>query len=94
MRLLPDDRPSALAFACSLPTAVKARGAVAGLTAVSGYWHQGLTVSGFGLSARTIAKIDNYIGTSAKGAGTAPATTDQQVMVNEARGIPPRGRPV
>ena len=94
MRLFPNERPSALAFVCPLPTPVTARGTAVGLTAVSAHRAQGWTLSGYGLTARSIVKIENYIGTSAKGAGTAPATTDQLVMVNEARGIPPRGRPV
>jgi hypothetical protein len=97
MRILLDQRPSALPVACAPVTALDAHASVVGLAAVAVQRFQGWTTSGFmTTSTSTIAasKIDNYIGTSAKGAGMGTSAVDQKVRVNEARGIPPRGRPV
>jgi hypothetical protein len=94
MRLIFTQRPSAPAFACLQPATVTAHDLVVGLTTVTGQQPQGWTLSGHGYATRSISEIHNYIGTSAKGAGTAPATADLRVMVTKARGVPPRGRPV
>jgi hypothetical protein len=97
MRFLPNQRPSALPVACTPVTALGAHASVVGLAAVTVQRFQGWTTSGFmTIGAGTIAasKVDNYIGTSAKGAGLGTSAADQKVRVNEARGIPPRGRPV
>jgi len=103
-------RPSALTSACTpvagswLATVVRARANVSGLSAVE---IQARTAPGFGLRAgiSTPSKI-NYMGyTSAMGEGWAAsnslvtAVQQHQVQADKAtggnaRGIPPRGRPV
>jgi len=88
---LTDQRPSAFAAACA-PVG-KAHAYAVGLAAVTVKQPQGWTLSAFGLQGIT-SKVDNSIGTSAKGAGTGTAIKDRMVRVNEARGLPPRGRPV
>jgi hypothetical protein len=93
MRNLSDLRPSAFAAACA-PVG-KAHAYAVGLAAVEVQQLQGWTLSIFRLHGIN-RKINNSIsiGTSAKGAGTGTATKDRMVRVNEARGLPPRGRPV
>jgi hypothetical protein len=93
MRSLNDLRPSAFAAACAPVDTAHAY--VVGLAAVEVQQLKGWTLSTFGLQG-IISKIDNSnsIGTSAKGAGSGTATKDRMVRVNEAHGLPPRGRPV
>jgi hypothetical protein len=92
MRFVLDQRPSALPAACAPVTALDAHASVVGLAAVTVQRFQGWTMSGSMIIGSST--IDNYIGTSAKGAGMGTSAADQKVRVNEARGIPPRGRPV
>lgn len=91
MRNLTDQRPSAFAAACA-PVG-KAHAYAVGLAAVQLQQPKGWTLSAFELQGIT-STIDNSIGTSAKGAGLGTKAADQKVRVYEARGIPPRGRPV
>ena len=88
---LTDQRPSAFAAACA-PVG-KAHAYVVGLAVVTVQQPKGWTLSASGLQGFT-SKIDNSIGTSAKGAGTGTAIKDRMVRVNEAHGLPPRGWPV
>lgn len=96
MTNLTDQRPSAFAAVCAPVMAALAHAPAVGLAVVEAQQFQGWTLSGIGHAAayRTTSKVDNYIGTSAKGAGTGTATMDRMVRINEARGLPPRGRPV
>src|SRR4029453_3788236 len=97
MRFLFDQRPSALPAACAPVTALVAHVSAVGLAAVAVQQFQGWTTSGSMIAnsmTSTTGTIDNSIGTSAKGAGLGTKAADQKVRVYEARGIPPRGRPV
>ena len=103
-----DVRPSVLASACSpaLAAASVAQTYALGQPAVRGQ----VATASFGLLAGRTAseKINNSMGTSAKGTGLATSIVEgrnvsamriQPVQVDKvegghARGIPPRGRPV
>src|SRR5262245_25781592 len=81
MRFLPDQRPSALPAACLPVAALDAHACVVGLAAVTVQRSQGWTTSEFmttGASTLATSKIDNYIGTSAKGAGMGTSAADQK----------------
>jgi hypothetical protein len=89
MRNLTDQRPSAFALVLAPVAAGHAHAAVVGMTAV------GIEIKGWTpFAGATTSKIENSIGTSAKGAGTGTAAKDLTVRAYQARGIPPRGRPV